>query len=142
MEEVKPDKKDKSERLNYLRGEKSKQEKRRSFYFEQLQEIKKLLDENEKEIVYNEGWINFHENSIQEHRKVINGTFDFNEKVDQEEKLKFHVKQIEEHHIKNINYHKKEIEAIKKEIELFEEGIKRCEEQLEFLHKKIKENSE
>lgn len=140
--EIKPDKKDKSERLNYLKKEKLKQEKRRNFYSEQLREIKEMLESNEKEIRYNEGWIKFHENSIKGHQKVIDETFDLDEKIDQQGKLKFHVEQINEHHNKSVNYHKKEVEALNKEIELFGEGIKRCEEQLEFLNKKIIENTE
>jgi len=140
MQEIKPDTTDKSERLNYLRGEKAKQEKRKDFYFQQLREIKEFLDANEEEIRYNKGWSNFHEEAIKRHQKAIDKTFDLDEKRCQEKKLKFHKIQIEEHHKKNIEYHQKEINSIKKEIELFEEGIKRCEEQLEFLEKKIEEN--
>lgn len=140
MEGVKPDKTDKSERLNYLRGEKAKQEKRKDFYSQQLSEIQEMLEANKKEIRYNEGWSKFHEEAIKGHQKVINETFDLNEKEDQEKKLEFHKIQIKEHHKKNVEYHQKEIKSIKKEIELFEEGIKRCEEQLGFLGKKIEEN--
>lgn len=140
MDGIKPDKFDKSERLRYLEGERTKQEKRRGFYVQQLKEIKDLLEANEKEIKYNEGWINFHEKSIKEHQKVIDEIPDLDKKKEQEEKLEFHKKQIEEHHKKNVEYHKKEIEAIKKEIELFEIGVKRCERQLDFLGKKIEEN--
>jgi len=138
--EVKPDTTDKSERVKYLEGERVKQEKRKGFYFQQLKEIKEFLDANEKEIRYNEGWINFHEESIKGHQKEIEETFDLDKKRDQDKKLEFHKIQIEEHHKKNVKYHQKEIDSIKKEIELFGEGIKRCEEQLEFLSKKIEEN--
>ena len=127
-------------REKYFSEEKQKQKRRKSVYVQQLEEIRKLLEDNEKEIEYNEGWIKFHENSLKEHQKVIGETFDLDEKIDQEKKLKFHKEQIENHHKKYIEYHKKEVESIKKEIQIFEGGIKRCEEQLEFINRKIKEN--
>lgn len=108
------DKRDKSDRLKYLNGEKDKQEKRKSVYLQQLEEIRKLLEENEKEINYNEGWIKFHENSIVEHKKEVERIVDFEVKKDQEKKLKFHQEQIENHHNKNIGYHKKEVKQLKK----------------------------
>jgi len=142
MEEnkVKADEKDKSGRLKYLDEEKAKQEKRKSVYVQQLEEIRTLLEANEKEIQYNEGWIRFHENSIEGHKKKIRETYDFDEKVDQEKKLEFHKKEIGEHHKEYIEYHKKEVEFIKKEIQIFEDGIKKCEEQLEFVNGKLEEN--
>ena len=65
------DNKDKSERLNYFHEEKQKQDKRKSLYVQQLEEIRNLLEANEKEIKYNEDWIGFHETSIEGHKKQI-----------------------------------------------------------------------
>ena len=127
-------------RLKYFEEEKAKQEKRKSLYLQQLEEIRDLLESNEKEIVYNEGWITFHEDSIGKHKEKIRETLNLDEKEDQEKKLHFHNEQIETHHKKYIEFHKKEIEFIKKEIQLFEQGIKKCEDQLEFLNKKTDEN--
>jgi hypothetical protein len=135
------DKKDKSDRLKYFKTETNHQIKRKYFYLHQLFEIKELLERNEKEILYNKGWIDFHENSIKRHQEEIGKVLDLNEKINQEGKLNFHKEQIKGHHEKNIEYHNKEIEALQKEIQLFEEGIKRCEEQIEFLNEKIKQNS-
>lgn len=142
MEEnkVEADEKDKLGRLKYLEGEKGKQEKRKSVYVQQLEEIQESLGSNKKEIEYNENWIRFHGDSIEKHKKKIQETFDLNEKINQEKKLEFHKKQIEEHHKKYIDYHRKEIEFIKKEIQIFEDGIKKCEEQLEFINRKLEEN--
>jgi len=135
------DKKDMSERLKYLQGQKNLQDKRRYLYLHQLFEVKELLEKNEKEIVYNDGWVKFHENAIEGHKKQIQETLNFEEKKDQEGKLGFHVKEIRNHHEQNLDYHKKEIDALKKEIQLFEGGVKRCEEQIEFLEKKIEGNT-
>jgi len=65
------DKKDMSERLKYFKEQHNQQSNRKEFYSEQLLEIKRLLELNEKEIKYNEGWINFHANSIDDHKKKL-----------------------------------------------------------------------
>ena len=65
------DKKDMSERLKYFNGLYQQQHNRKDFYAQQILEIKQLLESNEKEIRYNEGWIGFHENSIEGHRQQI-----------------------------------------------------------------------
>ena len=127
-------------RIQYFKEEIEKQIKRKKSYLAQLGIIRKLLETNEKEINYNEGWIDFHENAIQGHKKEIESTFDLDKKIDQEKKLKFHETQIQDHHKKYIEYHNKEKESIKKEIEIFGQGIKRCEVQLEFLENKQKEH--
>ena len=134
------DKKDKSERSKYLNQEKENQEKRRDFYNTQLKELKDLIKSNQKEIQYNEGWINFHKNSVANHKKKIEQTADLNEKIDQEKKTKFHIEQIENHHKETIGFHEVEVKFIKKQIRLFEEGIKKSEKQLIFLNRKIEEN--
>ena len=43
-----------------------------------------MVDINEKEIKYNQGWIKFHEDSIKGHKKQIKETSDLDEKIDQE----------------------------------------------------------
>lgn len=134
------DKKDKFDRVKYFEELIKNQLERRNFYTQQIEQIKKLLDSNEKEIKYNEGWIKFHEKSSKGHEKAIKNTFDLNYKKEQEEKLSFHLSQIKEHHSENINYHQKEVIALKKEMELFKQGIERCGEQIKYLEKKIKEN--
>lgn len=133
------DDKDKTERLEYLSGEKRKQEERKRFYLQEIGKLKKFLLENGKEIKYNEGWMAFHEKSIENHGKRLLEMANPDERRDQEAKIKFHIGQIENHHKSYMNYHKKEIEFLKKEIQIFEDGIKKCEEQLVFLNKKIKE---
>ena len=135
------DKKDKFDRVKYFEELIKKQEERRDFYIQQIKQIKKLLDSNEKEIKYNEEWIKFHEKSSKEHEKAIKSTFDLNYKKEQEEKLNFHLSQIKGHHSESINYHEKEVVALKKEMELFNQGLERCEEQIKYLDKKIKENN-
>ncbi len=135
------DKKDMSYRVNYLRSQKQQQKERSNFYVGEILRIKELLEINEKEIIYNDGWIKFHEVGIEGHKKQIQEAFSLDEKKDQEQKLQFHIKQIEDHHKKTIEYHKKELNALRKEIQLFEEGIKRCEEQINYLNEKIKENT-
>ncbi|MFH1521599.1 MAG: hypothetical protein ABIF18_01440 [archaeon] len=135
------DKKDMSERQRYFEELHKQQHKRKDFYAQQLLEIKHLLEMNEKEIRYNEGWVNFHEKSIEGHRQQIKEIPHIDEKKEQEQKLQFHVEQIEKHHKKNIEYHNKEIDALKKEVQLFEEGINRCKSQIQFLSEKISENS-
>ncbi|MFA4953109.1 MAG: hypothetical protein WC584_02725 [Candidatus Pacearchaeota archaeon] len=77
---IKSDEKDKSGRLKYLQEEKEKQGKRKNNYLQQLEEIRKLLEANEIEIEYNDSWIKFHENSIENHKKKIQETLDFDEK--------------------------------------------------------------
>ncbi len=104
------DKKDKSERLEYLNQEKLKQEKRKLFYKNQIEELKDLIKSNEDEIKYNNKWIEFHENSINKHKETIKETLILDEKIDQEEKIKFHINQIKEHHEKDIEFHKKEVD--------------------------------
>ena len=84
VNKVEADEKDKLGRLRYLEGEKGKQEKRKSVYVQQLEEIQESLEANKKEIEYNEGWIRFHEDSIDGHKKEIQETFDLDEKIDQE----------------------------------------------------------
>lgn len=135
------DKKDKSERLKYLDEQKQIQKQKKEFYLDRTEKLKKIfLEYHKKEIKYNEEWIVFHEKSIERHKKEIQEVITLNEKQKQEEKLKFHIEQIEDHHKKYIEYHEKEVKFIEKEIRLFEQGIKRCEEQLIFLNKKIEEN--
>lgn len=135
------DKKDMSERLKYLQGQKNLQDKRKYLYLHQLFEVKELLEKNEKELTYNIGWVKFHETAIEGHKEEIQKVLDLEIRKDQEQKLQFHIKEIKNHHEQNVDYHQKEIDALKKEIELFEQGIKRCEEQVEFLERKIKENT-
>lgn len=135
------DKKDMSERQKYFEELHKQQYKRKDFYAQQLLEIKQLLEMNEKEIRYNEGWVNFHKKSIEGHRQQIKEIPHINGKKEQEQKLWFHVEQIEKHHKKNIEYHNKEIDALNKEVQLFEEGINRCEEQINYLQNKTKENT-
>lgn len=132
--------KDKSERLKYLNEEKQKQNERKKFYLQEIEILRKFLFENEKEIKYSGGWIDFHRKSIENHKEKIREVVNLNEKQEQEEKLKFHIEQVENHHKKYIEYHKKEVEFVEKEIQLFEQGIKKCEEQLAFLNEKIEEN--
>ncbi len=135
------DNKDKTERLRYLNKQRQIQKQKKEFYFHKIERLKRaLLEYHKKEIKYNEGWIIFHEKSIERHKKEIQEIRTLNEKQNQEEKLKFHIGQIENHHKKYIEYHEKEMEFIEKEIELFEQGIKRSEEQLIFLNNKIREN--
>jgi hypothetical protein len=135
------DKKDKFDRVKYFGELIKNQEERKEFYIQQIEQIKKLRDLNEKEIKYNENWIIFHEKSIKEHEKAIKNTLDLNYKKEQEEKLNFHVSQIKGHHSESINYHKKEVIALEKEMDLFKQGIARCEEQIKYLERKIKENN-
>ena len=134
------DKKDRSKRLEYLTKEKEKQEERKDFYIQQIDELRSVLNSNEQAIKYNKGWILFHEKAIEEHTRKINTASNLVEKSDQEKKLQFHKEQIKEHHKKNIKYHNKERQAIQKEIDLFESGMNRCEEQIRFLNEKIDEN--
>ncbi|OGJ16907.1 hypothetical protein A3K73_00525 [Candidatus Pacearchaeota archaeon RBG_13_36_9] len=135
------DDKDKSERLRYLNEQKQIQNQKRRFYLDRIEKLKKsLLGYHKKGIEYNRGWIAFHEKSIERHKKEIQEVITLNEKQEQEEKLKFHIEQIESHHKKYIEYHEKEIGFLEKEVQLFERGIKSCEEQLIFLNKKIEEN--
>lgn len=135
------DKKDMSNRLKYFKNQDKQQHNRKDFYVQQILEIKQLLEMNEKEIRYNNGWINFHKNSIEEHKRQIKKIIHLDKKVDQEQKLQFHREQIENHHKRNIKYHNEEMGALKKEQQLFKEGIKRCEDQIELLQKRMKENT-
>ena len=135
------DKKDMSERLKYFNKQHTQQQDRKGFYTKQLAEIKQLLEKNEHEVRYNEGWIKFHDNVAKEHQSQIDESVDLDKTIDQKQKLQFHINQIEEHHVKNLIYHNNEIAALKKEILLFKEGIDRCESQIKFLKDKIKENS-
>lgn len=135
------DQKDKSARLKYLNEEKQKQEEKKYFYIQQIKKLKALFEFNEKEIKYNKGWVAFHEGAIEKHKEEIQKAITLEKKQEQENKLRFHVGEIENHHKKYIDYHKKEMELfIKKEIQLFNEGIRNCEQQLNFLSNKIKEN--
>ena len=134
------DKKDKSERLRYLNEEKEKQEKRRAFYIDQINNLKDWIKSNQKEIKYNEGWINFHKNSEEKHKEKIKQTAILDEKIEQENKLDFHIKEIKNHHEEYINFHKREIDFINEEIKFFEKGIDKCQKQLDFLNEKIEEN--
>lgn len=135
------DKRDMSERLRYLTREKKEKEDRREFYSQQLLKIKDMVENNKKEINYNIGWIKFHESAIENHKKQIQEAITLEDKKNQEQKLNFHIQQIENHHKRNVDYHSKEIEFLEKEFNLFEQGINKCEEQLTFLNNKIKENS-
>ena len=122
--------------MKYLNEEKQRQDERKRFYLHEIERLKKLLIENEKEIKYNESWIAFHEKSVEKHKKRLMEMTNPDEKRDQEAKLKFHIGQIENHHKSYINYHKKEIEFLKREVWIFEDGLKKCEEQIVFLDKK------
>lgn len=130
--------KDVAERLKYLNEEKQRQGERKEFCLREIEKLKRLLIENEKEIKYNEDWVAFHEKSGEKHKKRLPEMSNPDEKREQEAKLKFHIWQIENHHKSYINYHKKEIEFLKREILMFEDGLKRCEEQIAFLDEKIK----
>lgn len=134
------DKKDMSERLKYFRNQKDLQNKRKYFYLYQLLEIEELIEKNKKEIIYNEGWVKFHEKSIADHKKIIDDTFDFDKKKDQEFKLQFHMNEINNHQKKNIDYHNKEINDLNNELQLFKVGIKRCDGQIKFIEERIKHN--
>ena len=130
-------KKNNMDRLCSLNNKKSAQMKRKRFYIEQIAYIKKLINQNRKELDFNNGWIKFHKNSIKKHKQEIRQTCDLNYKNDQEEKIIFHKNQIDNHHNKNIMYHDKEIVELFKELELFQNGIKRCQSNIEFLNNKI-----
>ncbi len=130
--------KDQAERLKYLNEERKKQEERRKFYVQEIENLKKLILENEKEIKYNESWVAFHEKSIENHKKRLREITGIDEKHDQEAKLKFHVGQIENHHKSYISYHKKEVEFLKREIQMFEDGLRKCKEQIIFLDEKLR----
>jgi|GEM_PF-797572 len=122
--------KDKLYRIKYLQGEKEKQECRKDFYLKQIRKLNTTLQVSEKEILENKGWIKFHKNCIMKHKKEISTSLDNNYKKNQEEKLKFHMDQVNKHHEKNIEYHNREIAAAIEEMKLFQKGAIRCEKQL------------
>ncbi len=134
------DKKDMSERIKYFEDLKHKFETRKHFYIEQIKEINQLLEFHNHEKEYNLKWIKFHENGIEGHKKTIQETSNPDIKKDQELKLKWHIKQIKEHHLPNVDFHTKEIEALKKELKLFQEGIERMESNIKLVEKRMKEN--
>ena len=134
------DKKDNRFRLEYLEKQKQKQEAKKQFYIDQIKELENNLQENQKQILDNQCWIDFHKNSIKEHEKEISKTLDLIYRQDQEKKKRFHIAQIDKHHQKNIQYHNREIKMSEEEIKLFKKGISKCNQQLKILKNRIMEN--
>lgn len=76
------------------------------------------------------------------YREQIQEAINLDEKKDQEMKLSFHIRQIQEHHNQSINYHKKQIKYSNEWINHHKKGIFECNEQTKFLKQKILENKQ
>ena len=132
---------DKTKRLGYLKEELRKQLQELDIHNEHTAKLKESINFQQQEIRYNKGWREFHENSIENHKKQIQQTLNLDEKKDQEIKLAFHVRQIQEHHNKYLEYHKRQIEYSGDWLCLHKKGIIECNKQIEFLKQKIQENT-
>jgi hypothetical protein len=138
---VKPDEKDKSGRLIYFEREERKQMNNFEMYKSELERHKEISQNHLKEVEYNNGWIRFHEKAILGHKKQIEDAETEEEKNDQENKLDFHIRTIEDHHDNSSKFHKKEADFSKDFILFLKRGISHCENQMKFLRGKIEENS-